>query len=139
MASHPVRKCDVVRRKWMVPGSCQRRDDYYHEPRYAQPRLLATSGARLGRATATRRRGAHPGLDDVDGTSARNADVLRHRHGGWAVPAQPLCVSRLSTVDASYRPFRGTHCHAAMSAIHVVDERIQGPARYGAALLVDGV
>ena len=29
----------------MVPGSCQRRDDYYHEPRYARPRLLARSGA----------------------------------------------------------------------------------------------
>src|SRR4051795_12250472 len=29
MVSHPVRKCDGLRRKWMVPGSCQRRDDYY--------------------------------------------------------------------------------------------------------------
>ena len=29
----------------MVPGSCQRRDDYYPETRYARPRLLARSGA----------------------------------------------------------------------------------------------
>jgi hypothetical protein len=30
----------------MVPGrSCQRRDDYYHEPRYARHRLIASSGA----------------------------------------------------------------------------------------------
>src|SRR3954453_4163049 len=36
MVSHPVRKCDVLRRKWMVPGSRQRRDDYYHEPRYTR-------------------------------------------------------------------------------------------------------
>src|SRR3954471_12184163 len=42
MVSHPVRRCDVLRRKWMVPGSCQRRDDYYHQPRYAQPRLLGS-------------------------------------------------------------------------------------------------
>src|SRR4029453_10000519 len=34
MVSHPVRKCDVLRRKWMVPGSCQRPDDYYHKPHY---------------------------------------------------------------------------------------------------------
>src|SRR6476646_650554 len=34
MVSHPVHERDVLRRKWMVPGSCQRRDDYYHEPRY---------------------------------------------------------------------------------------------------------
>src|SRR3954465_2423938 len=34
MVSHPVRKCDGLRRKWMVAGSCQRRDDYYHEPPY---------------------------------------------------------------------------------------------------------
>jgi len=27
------------------PGSCQRRDDCYHEPRYARPWLLASSGA----------------------------------------------------------------------------------------------
>jgi hypothetical protein len=32
----------------MVPGSCQRRDDYYHEPRYARLRLLASSGAAEG-------------------------------------------------------------------------------------------
>src|SRR5215218_7503801 len=42
MVSHPVRKCDVLRRKWTVPGSRQRRDDYYHEPHYAPPRLLAS-------------------------------------------------------------------------------------------------
>src|SRR3954454_11255848 len=37
MGTHPVRKCDVLRGKWMVPGSsCRRRDDYYHEPLYAR-------------------------------------------------------------------------------------------------------
>src|SRR6476646_1834232 len=34
MVSDPVHERDDLRRKWMVPGSCQRRDDYYHEPRY---------------------------------------------------------------------------------------------------------
>src|SRR3954453_24122376 len=36
MVSHPIRKCDGLRRKWIVTGSCQRRDDYYHEPPYTR-------------------------------------------------------------------------------------------------------
>jgi hypothetical protein len=32
-----------LRRKWVVPGSRQRRDDYYRERRYT--RLIARSGA----------------------------------------------------------------------------------------------
>src|SRR3954453_17356143 len=31
IVSHPVRKSDVLRRKSMVSGSRQRRDDYYHD------------------------------------------------------------------------------------------------------------
>src|SRR5215213_6275733 len=37
MVSRPIRKCDGLRRKWMVTGSCQRRDDYYHERPYTRP------------------------------------------------------------------------------------------------------
>src|SRR3954449_11894351 len=47
--SHPVRKCDVLRRKWMLPGSCQRRDDYYHEPPYARHPADRTRCSRRGR------------------------------------------------------------------------------------------
>src|SRR3954470_2328291 len=36
MAGGPIRNCDGVRRKGMVTGSCQRRDDYYHEPPYTR-------------------------------------------------------------------------------------------------------
>jgi hypothetical protein len=57
MVSHPVRKCDVLRRKWMVPGSRQRRDDYYHEPHYTpDTRLIARSGAAEGELRTGRQR-----------------------------------------------------------------------------------
>src|SRR4051812_28703313 len=36
MVSRPIRKCDGLRRRWIVTGSCQRRDDYYHEPPYTR-------------------------------------------------------------------------------------------------------
>jgi hypothetical protein len=36
MVSRPIRKCDGLRRKWTVTGSCQRRDDYYREPPYTR-------------------------------------------------------------------------------------------------------
>ena len=46
----------------MVPGSCQRRDDYYHEPRYARHPADRQEWSRRRRATdrqaAARRRGA---------------------------------------------------------------------------------
>src|SRR3954465_6119941 len=44
MVSHPVRKCDVLRRKWMGLGSRQRRDDYYHEPHYTRHGRLRVMG-----------------------------------------------------------------------------------------------
>src|SRR3954449_11669950 len=62
MVSHPVRKCDVLRRKWMVPGSRQRRDDYYHEPHYTRHPADRQEWSRRRPATdrraAARRRGA---------------------------------------------------------------------------------
>src|SRR4051812_6473841 len=36
MVTHPIRKCDGLRRKWMCPGSRQRRDDCYHDPHYTR-------------------------------------------------------------------------------------------------------
>src|SRR3954447_19143479 len=62
MVSHPVRKCDVLRRKWMMPGSRQRRDDYYHQPHYTRhpadlPGVEPPKGA-TERQAAARRRGA---------------------------------------------------------------------------------
>src|SRR3954470_10618680 len=54
MVIHPVRKCDVLRRKWMVPGSPQRRDDYCQEHHY--PRLVDRSGAAEGELRPGRQR-----------------------------------------------------------------------------------
>src|SRR5215210_3488788 len=73
MVSHPVRKCDVLRRKWMVPGSRQRRDDYYHEPHYT--RLIARSGAAEGELRTGRQR---PG-DEGPSLSSRATRVRQAR------------------------------------------------------------
>src|SRR3982750_2620801 len=62
MVSHPVRRCDVLRRKWMVPGSRQRRDDYYHGRHYTRHPADRREWSRRRRATdrqaAARRRRA---------------------------------------------------------------------------------
>src|SRR3954465_4302437 len=64
MVIHPVRTCDGLRRKWMLPGSCQRRDDYYHEPRYARhpdgAPHLAVQGDVLYTGLAASRAGGDP-------------------------------------------------------------------------------
>src|SRR3954452_2884749 len=61
--SHPVLKCDVLRRKWMMPGSRQRRDDYYREARYTRYPAGRQEWSRRRRATdrqaGARRRGAN--------------------------------------------------------------------------------
>src|SRR3954451_10709179 len=51
MVSHPVRKCDVLRRKWMVPGSRQRRDDYYRDGCYTRHPAGRHEWSRRRRAT----------------------------------------------------------------------------------------
>src|SRR3954452_15641245 len=62
MVSHPVRECDVLRRKSMVSGSRQRRDDYYHDRHYTRHPADRQEWSRRRRATdgqaAARRRGA---------------------------------------------------------------------------------
>src|SRR3954452_12744686 len=54
MVSHPVRKCDFLRRKWMVPGSGQRRDDYCHEAHYTRHPADPQEGSRRRRAATDR-------------------------------------------------------------------------------------
>jgi hypothetical protein len=106
--SHQVRKCDVLRRKWMVPGSCQRRDDYCHERRYAPLRLLAS-----GNPSSKRRRasGIHALGTLADARSRRDEcggpPMWRSRHARVLAPLgctpMPLTLDERSRCCARFR------------------------------------
>ena len=78
MATHPVQRNDVLRRKWMVPGSGQRRDDYCQEQHYT--RLVDRSGAAEGELRTGRQR---PGDEGHRHLRVRLACDKARTERGW--------------------------------------------------------
>ena len=70
----------------MVPGSCQRRDDYYHEPRYARPRLLASTGAAEGELRTGRQRPGDKGPSLISACDSDCDKARTERVGGGPLP-----------------------------------------------------
>jgi hypothetical protein len=110
----------------MVPGrSCQRRDDYSHEPRYARHRLIASSGAVEGALRTGRQRLGDEGRDlrvRLACDKARTARGLAPLPGvnlrRFSPLYHPRAISRAisSTAGLRLRKWRlrqsRRHCHA---------------------------
>src|SRR3954464_6208461 len=85
VVSHPIRKCDALRRKWMVPGSRQRRDDYYHEPHYIRHPADRQQWSRRRRTTLI---WEEPRLQQVTAASVRRRDAPRAPRQSARIHAQ---------------------------------------------------
>jgi hypothetical protein len=111
-----------LRRKWTLPGNCQRRDDCYHEPRYARPRLLASGDPSSSRgeypesppwqhpqthAHAAIRASAH-----ADGRAVRATTSAPRVAGRACRPAVMVDVRVIFLTAGGFRPAQTPGVHA---------------------------